>query len=585
MSQFRPIAVTPERSAALSPAAWLALYAVAIALVPPAVSAASGGLRAIFDYLAADSFVYLSVAGRSTHGFYTFDGTHATNGFHPLWQTLLKAVFQLGGIALDKARQIETAFWLSVALVTAGGLLTVEAVRRWTGSAGAAMLAFPGLFGLVTLICGWNIGTPWRFMNGMETPASLFFFGLLLLYLSGQADAPLAPGTTVERGPLLALSLIMTGIVFSRLDDIFLPAVVVGWLLLRREAPPVRRIEAVLWFGLPLGAAILAYLVANHLAVGHAMPVSGAAKFDLRTPTINVGFLGSSLHALVPDFLHEPFSRHPGDVRIENVNWRNVQMLLPVIVARLLLRRMDLLRLDGENALTVWMRPLLYYVMVKGSYNFLFVPLLHQGHWYYSLSITIINIAAAVLAVNAWRRWTARGPGRVRLGTVAGATTVASLLLFTQGGLSISAGDKYFDFFRRGPAIAEALEASLAAPRIVEADDGIVNYALGLPTMSGFLFAIDTAGYEAFKRGDFLAEASRRGYQLIGSLHYFRSAKPEELTPGRIPDMLREKLFNATSWDLDRFDFSLEYRDPKTGAVFIRFTPKRCAARRFNLLR
>jgi hypothetical protein len=48
-----------------------------------------------------------------------------------------------------------------------------------------------------------------------------------------------------------------------------------------------------------------------------------------------------------------------------------------------------------------------------------------------------------------------------------------------------------------------------------------------------------------------------------------------DLTPETIPDMLRKRLFNATRWDLDGFDFALAYRDAASGAVFIRFTPKR----------
>ena len=151
---------------------------------------------------------------------------------------------------------------------------------------------------------------------------------------------------------------------------------------------------------------------------------------------------------------------------------------------------------------------------------------------------------------------------------------IAGLLLFVHGRLSASEQDRYAALFRRGPAIAETLKKAAPAPRIVEADDGIVNFAIGLPTMSGFLFAIDPAGYTAFKKGTFLTEAHRRGYQLIGSLYYLRSATPDELTPARIPDTLREKLFEADRWDLDRFDFALAYRDPESGAVFIRFTPK-----------
>lgn len=550
------------------------LCTLVTALIAPAYAYVRIGSPSAFGYLSADAFIYLSVAANSHFGAYTFDGTHLTNGFHPFWQMLLQAVFQVFGIA-SKTYQIAVSFWLSVALVTAGGILTAQAVLRWTGSFAASLLLFPGLFGIAMLVCGWPVGTMWHFLNGMESPASLLFFGLTLFYLSRFNDLPVARPTGIDRKQLFVLSLLSAGIVFSRLDDVFLPAIIALWLLLQRSQPMARRIEAVLWFGLPLGGAVVAYLVFNHLTVGYAMPISGASKFDFRTPLINIGLLGTSLHALVPDFLYSAGSGETETVWTGSINLRNAQMLLPAIAARVLISHMKWLRLDRDNAFPVWMRLLLIYVMVKGLYNFLFVPLIHQGQWYYPLSITIINIAAAILVMRAWKTVAARRPAFGPLIVPAAAVfTAASLVFFLSGQQSDPAKDPYAAFFQRGPEIAAKLRETVAKPRIVEADDGIVNYALGLPTMSGFLFTIDPDGYAAYKAGSFLTEASRRGYQLIGSLYYLSSVPPDELTPERIPDTLRDKTFNATAWDLDKFDFKLEYRDAATGAVFIRFTPK-----------
>jgi hypothetical protein len=471
------------------------------------------------------------------------------------------------------------SFWLSVALVTVGGILTTQAVFRWTGSAAAAMLTFPGLAGLAMLACGWPVGTPWHNMNGMESPASLFFFGLILFFLSRNRALPLAKdeaaGAAVDRRQLLLLGLLSAGLVFSRLDDIFLPAVVVIWLALQRSVPTARRLEAVLWFGVPLGVLVLGYLAFNLATVGTAMPISGASKFDYRTIPINIGLLGSSLHALVPDFLYAAYSSKAEADWIHTINWRNAQMLLPIIAARLLLGRMNRYGPGGDSTLDAWMRPMLIYVIVKGLYNFLFVPLLHQGQWYYPLSFTIVSVAAAVLVVQTWNRHLAPrlAPGILPLAAVG--LAAVGVALFIRPGPDDLQKNAYADLIRRGPAITETLRATVPMPRIVEADDGIVNYALDLPAMSGFLFAIDPAGYSAFKEGRFLTEAYRRGYRLIGSLYYLRTMSPDALTPTRIPETLSENLFDAARWDLDRFDFELAYRDPETGAVFIRFTPKR----------
>ncbi|MCG8548421.1 MAG: hypothetical protein MJE12_29830, partial [Alphaproteobacteria bacterium] len=222
-----------------------------------------------------------------------------------------------------------------------------------------------------------------------------------------------------------------------------------------------------------------------------------------------------------------------------------------------------------------FMRLMLIYVIVKGAYNFLFVPLLHQGHWYYSLSITIINVAGAVVLIQHWRRWSVGRPTMRRLLIpVAAVAAALSIALFIHDRQTQAIANDYVAFFERGPAIAERLTETMSDPRIVEVDDGIVNFALALPTMSGFLFAIDPDAYAAYQAGGFLTAASRRGYQLIGSLYYLRSVTADDLSPETIPDTLRERVFNATDWDLDKFDFELAYWDKPTGAVFIRFTPK-----------
>jgi hypothetical protein len=564
-----------DRHTFLSPSQVVTLWVLAAALLPPVCAISAAGLPSIFRFFAADAFIYFTIAAKSQPGFYTFDGIHPTNGFHPLWQVLLQGTFQVFGLSGAKDLQLIAAFWLSVALVAAGGLAIAQAVLRWTGSVLAAVLTVPGLFGMAMMLAGWPAGTLWSFMNGMESPGSLFFFGLLLLYLSRRNAPPLVTATGVDRNALLLLSLLSIGIVFSRLDDIFLPAIFAIWLLLA-NAPVENRIRAALWFALPLGSALLAYLAFNAIAVGQAMPISAAAKFDFRTPLLNLGFLGSSLHALVPDVLYDPFSGNEGDFKVADVNWRNAQMLGPVIAARVLLANMRWLEIDRAPRFAAWMRLLLLYVMAKGIYNFLFVPLIHQGHWYYPLSIAVVNVAGAVLLARLVTHWAGRKPALGRLALpVAGLATAAFLAAFTLGRADAGGEAKFLELFRNGPRIAATLERLVPQPRIVEADDGIIGYALGLPTMSGFLFATDPAAYRAYAEGRLLDEASRRGYQLIGSLYYLRNVPTADLTPEKIPDILRERLFNATRWDLDGFEFALAYRDAASGAVFIRFTPKR----------
>ena len=47
------------------------------------------------SFFAADSFYYLNVADKfSKTNTFTYDGTHTTNGFHPLWQYFLANSFK-----------------------------------------------------------------------------------------------------------------------------------------------------------------------------------------------------------------------------------------------------------------------------------------------------------------------------------------------------------------------------------------------------------------------------------------------------------------------------------------------------------
>lgn len=49
-----------------------------------------------FRYLAPDSFYYNTVARHiAERGAISFDGTHPTSGFHPLWQAMLAALYWL----------------------------------------------------------------------------------------------------------------------------------------------------------------------------------------------------------------------------------------------------------------------------------------------------------------------------------------------------------------------------------------------------------------------------------------------------------------------------------------------------------
>lgn len=106
---------------------------------------------------------------------------------------------------------------------------------------------------------------------------------------------------------------------------------------------------------------------------------------------------------------------------------------------------------------------------------------------------------------------------------------------------------------------------------MIEFDDGILNYALSTPTLSGFGLASDAATEKAMRRGELLSYAADSGYNLIGSVNYSLVGS-EQLASDQLRDQLGRSDFLRREDDLGRFNFSIVYFDPVIHASFIRFS-------------
>ena len=168
---------------------------VALVCYPPLVSVWNDGIGGVFLYLADDAFYYLAIADHSPQaGTFTFDGTHSTNGFHPLWQYALTLGFWLLGLA-GKA-QIWFAFSASLALTALGTGLYAGAVLRSVRNVSLSLLAaVPGLYWWLVPSSNLALGSQWSFVNGMESPLSIFLFGTLAWWLvnRGLLAGPTSP--------------------------------------------------------------------------------------------------------------------------------------------------------------------------------------------------------------------------------------------------------------------------------------------------------------------------------------------------------------------------------------------------------
>ena len=153
----------------------VAIIAVVL-LIPPLYAYSNLGLVTIFNYFAQDAFYYLNVAQNSTGPFYTFDGELPTNGFHPLWQYYETYLFDWIGRG-DQVAQIWAVFFSSVFFTTAGYLFIGLACFRITRSVLLSVLNVPGFFYLLFSFVVNFYGSPWSFMNGMESSFSVLFGG------------------------------------------------------------------------------------------------------------------------------------------------------------------------------------------------------------------------------------------------------------------------------------------------------------------------------------------------------------------------------------------------------------------------
>ncbi len=534
----------------------------ALAAYPPLSVLAEQGRTGPFRLFASDAFYYLALARRSVEaGFFTFDGEHPTNGFHPLWGALLRGLFQLCGG--DPQAGLLAASGLSAALLALGaGMLAVAARRRLAASGLVLLGLVPGALYLLLPPIRPTYLSLWSFANGMESALSLVAFGALALRVTGAGS--LRPGA--GPGEDAVVSLLLTAVVASRLDDVFLLPVVAGAVLLaepdwRRGAVRVLRLLA-----LP-AVALAGYLAFNRASAGMAMPVSGAAKAG--------GFVEGALRNLyalattVGPFLD---LRRGTEGVWDAEAWRVLQMVAPAAVAagawRLAGRRFR----DERGGV----RPelvLAAYIVARTGHGFLFVGLWHQGQWYYPVALLGAGLLLAGWLGSLERAGPALRRPRARQLLLVGAVLLAIL----HGNALVSHLREGGVGLRKARVFAHRAEIDAALGRlcgdcgVVEFDDGILSFSLRRPVLSGIGLALDAEGAKARRRGELLDLAWRRGYRLLASVHY---ALPPEVVrdPARLPRAIRRHRHLAGQ-KLEGYRFALAFEDRATGVAFIAFAP------------
>jgi hypothetical protein len=540
-----------------------------LAVYTPLQACLMGGVPAIVSFFAADAFYYLSIAVHSSFGKYSFDGTALTNGFHPFWQILLQlAVSHLS--VKSGTPPILVSFFLSVLAASLGLAFLAVGIARTSRAVWPVVLLFPGAYYWLAGLIDPRLGSVWSFMNGMESPLSILFFGVFFLLLMKDRE-------TGDVTHLLLLSVTSLCLVLSRLDDVFLVFVFAAWLVLMQRK--LIGLAAAIWLGAiylaPVVIGLGAYLVFNLRTVGVLLPTSGMVKSD------HLGFLKNLVWLLVvavpftASILRHLSSQIPAPAQVLGISlaWRLAQMLAPMAIAALLLIFPRPLQWIARSHATK-LRMLLYFVLAKGGYNLLLVPLMRQGHWYYATSILILNTVAALAVARLVEQY---GPAlpplkwavivtAICVSWLSSSSTIWRVLTpYWQNSVNI-------DMLARGPQIRSELQSRLGAVHMIEFDDGIVNYALATPTLSGFGLAADANTARALRSGDLLSYAASQGFNLIGTANYHPLADGQQVSPEELRKIMSQWSYLKNERDLDQFKFSVLYVDPVSHAQFIEFT-------------
>ncbi len=169
-----------------------------------------------------DAYYYFKVAQNITEGHgSTFDGINRSNGYHPLWMLVCIPIFALA--------RFDVILPLRVLLLVMSAL-----------SAGTAILFYrllgkvfhPVIGALAAVYWAFNYGILIRvYQQGLETGIAVLFV-VLLMYKLYEFETAWRKGLVTNR-QLFTLGLIALLTTFSRLDLIFLAAMVGIWVIFR----------------------------------------------------------------------------------------------------------------------------------------------------------------------------------------------------------------------------------------------------------------------------------------------------------------------------------------------------------------
>jgi hypothetical protein len=545
---------------------WIAASVTALVAVPALADLLSGIRTAPFRWLAADVFYYLTVARNVARtGRFTFDGERAVNGYHPLWQVcvalleLLRLRAHLGDvgpflIVLGSVVAVAAGVWILALTFLRERRSTPLLLLLPTGV--YPLLVLPlWIYGLALIVSAkrptWMLpvfGTPWSYMNGMESGVTILFFALSLSLTTSRKARSSARGGALA-GAALA------GFTLARLDHgIIAVAMLAGFALSVARARTPGRSAAVAGAALSFTLVLAPYLGCNRLVFGRFMPTSGAAK--------------TSFPELTSDHVERIRQLFTGKLATSPwwlpVACREAQIVLPAILSLIYLA-VRATRRRPATALDWMLASAAMGALGLAAYNFCFGLYWGQGYWYFPVSTLLptLFVAAERWPQISWARPTWGSPPfprarRRRAVVLAAVFTVAFFLTLHR---HETYGAEFATFYT---STAKEVRAAYPAglPKFVEADDGIISYALDAQGES-HVFALDPEGFAARKEHRLADLSYTRGFRHLASFQY----RPRNGSPAG----LRGWAAGELDQPMDRYLVEREYVSADGTFFLVRF--------------
>lgn len=220
-----------------------------------------------FVHRSDDAYYYFKVAARFPElGFWSFDGTHATNGVQPLWAMVLSSIATvLHWLGLRDPDLLARIFVALAAVLHYASALVLFRLLARTVSTGTAIAAAGALL--------FPMGIVWARVWGLENSLYALLLTATISYFHLVFLTRATPASALGLGLLLGLTFL------ARLNAGFLVPCMLLYFLWAGRARPLRsRLGLATLAATPPALLLALYLLLNYLFTEHYLPVSGAAK-------------------------------------------------------------------------------------------------------------------------------------------------------------------------------------------------------------------------------------------------------------------------------------------------------------------